>query len=304
MQEATMRLFRTLLIAVGLSLTAVGASADQAAYPESQEAYEAEIAKLRWKKGPGTYALGGSHARVSLPQGIEIITGTDAERMAYLLNGIELPETVAVAQTRTSDAIIYVDYFAEGFVTDDDWSEIDSDALLEEISATNDAANSERASNGFAPMHTVGWLIPPTYDAQKNMARWAVELEENGERFANIQVIKLGRHGYHQITWAGPVHGADGTPMFLRAMMDSHNYDEGFRYTDYIEGDALAGFGIGALVTATAIGSKPGKGVIAAIVGAAVLIVKKAWFVVLGVIGAIGAFVKRLFSRREEPDTA
>jgi uncharacterized membrane-anchored protein len=304
MQEATMRLFRTLLIAVGLSLTAVEASADQAAYPESQDAYEAEITKLRWKKGPGTYALGDSHARVSLPKGIEIITGADAERMAYLLNGIELPETVAVAQTRASDAIIYVDYFAEGFVTDDDWSEIDPDALLEEISATNDAANSERASNGFAPMHTVGWLIPPTYDAQKNMARWAIELEENGERFANIQVIKLGRHGYHQITWAGPVHGADGTPMFLRAMMDSHNYDEGFRYTDYIEGDALAGFGIGALVTATAIGSKPGKGVIAAIVGAAVLIVKKAWFVVLGVIGAIGAFVKRLFSRREEPDTA
>jgi uncharacterized membrane-anchored protein len=146
-------------------------------------------------------------------------------------------------------------------------------------------------------MHTTGWLIPPTYDAEKKTARWAIELEEGGERFANIQVIKLGRHGYHQITWAGPVHGADGTPMFLQAMIDSHSYDDGFRYADYVEGDQLAGFGVGALVTASAIGSKPGKGVIFAIVGAGLLILKKAWFVVIAALGGIGAFVKRLFNR-------
>jgi hypothetical protein len=125
----------------------------------------------------------------------------------------------------------------------------------------------------------------------KKTARWAIELEEGGERFANIQVIKLGRHGYHQITWAGPVHGADGTPMFLQAMVDSHGYDDGHRYADYSDGDQLAGFGIGALVTATAVGSKPGKGVIAAIVGAGLLILKKAWFVVIAALGGVGAFV-------------
>lgn len=92
--------------------------------------------------------------------------------------------------------------------------------------------------------------------------------------------------------------------MFLHAMIDSHSYDEGFRYADYVEGDKLAGFGIGALVTATAVGSKPGKGVIAAIVGGAVLIAKKAWFVVLGGLAAIGALLKRLFSRGGDPDTA
>jgi uncharacterized membrane-anchored protein len=299
-----MRLVRSLLIAAVLSATAAPALAEQAAYPESQEAYDAEIAKLRWKKGPGNYQLGDSHARVALPQGIEILTGPDAERMAFLVNGIELPETVAMAQSNTSDAIIYIDYVAEGFVTDDDWSEIDSEALLEDIRAGNEAANDERASNGFAPMHTVGWLIPPAYDAEKKTARWAIELEEEGERFANIQVIKLGRSGYHQITWAGPRHGADGTPMFLQAVIESHSYDEGFRYADYVEGDKLAGFGIGALVAATAVGSKPGKGVIAAIVGAVVLIAKKAWFVVLAGLAAIGAFFKRLFNRGSDPDTA
>lgn len=299
-----MRFVRALAVAATLSLTAVSASAEQAPYPATSEAYDAEIAKLRWKKGPGNYTLGDSHAQVSLPEGTEILTGPDAERMAYLFNGVELPETVAMAQSRTSKAIIYVDYFAEGFVTDEDWSDIDPDALLDDIRATNEAANDERASNGFAPMHTIGWLIPPTYDADRNMARWAIELEEDGERFANIQIIKLGRRGYHQITWAGPVHGAEGTPRFLQAMMDSHSYDDGFRYADYIEGDELAGFGIGALVAATAVGSKPGKGVIAAIVGAAILIAKKAWFVVLGVLAAIGAFFKRLFNRRNDPDTA
>lgn len=299
-----MRSFRALVGAVTLFLAATTASAEQAPYPATQEAYDAEVAKFRWTKGSGDYTLGDSHAQVSLPEGIEMLTGADAERMAYLFNGIELPETVALARSRTSDAIIYVDYFAEGFVTDDDWSDLDADALLKDIRAGTEAANDERASNGFAPMHTVGWLIPPTYDAEKNMARWAIELEENGERFANIQVIKLGRHGYHQITWAGPVHGADGTPRFLQAMIDSHSYDDGFRYADYVEGDKLAGFGIGALVAASAIGSKSGKGVIAAIIGGAILIAKKAWFVVLGGLAAIGAFFKRLFNRGGDPDTA
>jgi uncharacterized membrane-anchored protein len=302
-RERTMRLLRTLTIAAALSLAALSAAADQAAYPQSQDAYDAEIAKLHWKKGPGTYDLGDSHARVSLPQNIEILTGAEAERMAFLNNGIELPETVAMARTRTSDAIIYVDYYADGFVTDEDWSEIDADALLADIRDGTEAANAERASNGFAPMHTVGWLIAPTYDAAKSTARWAVELEENGERFANIQVIKLGRHGYHQITWAGPVRGADGTPMFLQTMIDSHSYDDGFRYADYVEGDQLAGFGIGALVTASAVGSKPGKGLIAAILGGGLLLAKKAWFVILGLFGAVGAFFKRLFNRGD-PDTA
>jgi uncharacterized membrane-anchored protein len=298
-----MRILGTVAIAVALWLGASPALAYQAPFPDTQEAYDAEVARLHWKKGPGSYDLGDSHARVSLPQNIEILTGAEAERMAFLNNGIEFPETVAMARTRTSDAIIYIDYYADGFVTDEDWSELDADALLEDIHDSTEAANAERASNGFAPMHTVGWLIAPTYDAATNTARWAIELEENGDRFANIQVIKLGRHGYHQITWAGPVHGADGTPMFLQAMIDSHSYDDGFRYADYVEGDKVAGFGIGALVTASAIGSKPGKGLIAAIVGTTLLIAKKAWFVVLGALGAIGAFFKQLFNRGDR-DTA
>jgi len=299
-----MRLFRALIAAAALFLAATAASAEQAPYPATAEAYDAEVAKFRWRKGPGPYTLADSHAQVSLSQGIEILTGADAERLAYLYNGVELPETVAIARSRTSDAIIYVDYLAEGYVTDDDWSDVDPDALLADIRAGAEAGNSERTRNGFAPMHAIGWLIPPSYDAGKNMARWAVELEEDGERFANIQVIKLGRHGYHLITWAGPLHGADGTPRFLQAMIDSHSYDDGFRYADYVEGDKLAGFGIGALVAASAVGSKPGKGIVAAIVGGAILIAKKAWFVVLGLLAAIGAFIRRLFNGGGDRDTA
>ena len=298
-----MRLLRTFVIATALSLLALSAAADQAPYPQSQEAYAAEVKKLHWKKGPGSYDLGDSHARISLPQGIEILTGADAARMAFLINGIELPETVAIAQSRTTDAIVYIDYVDDGFVTDEDWSDIDPDALLRDISDSNEAANGERQRNGLKPMHTVGWLVPPTYDPEKKVARWAVELTEGGEHFANIQVLKLGRHGYHQTTWAGPVRGVDGTPPFLQTMIDSHSYDEGYRYADYVDGDKLAGFGIGALVAASAVGSKPGKGLIAAIFGGGILLAKKAWFLILGLFGAVGGFFKRLFSRGSRDTT-
>ena len=83
-----MRFVPSLLIAAALSLPVAPALAEQAPYPDSEKAYDAEIAKFRWKKGPGSYDLGESHARVGLPQGIEILTGPDAERMAFLINGI------------------------------------------------------------------------------------------------------------------------------------------------------------------------------------------------------------------------
>ena len=79
-------------------------------------------------------------------------------------------------------------------------------------------------------------------------------------------------------------------------MLDSHSYDEGHRYADHVEGDKLAGFGIAALVKATAVGGKPGEGSIAAIFGGD-LLPKEAWLVILAALGGIGIFFKRSFNR-------
>src|SRR4029453_10337996 len=178
------------------------------------------------------------------------------------------------------------------------WSDIDQDALLRDMRAARQAVSDERRRNGGqGPMYTVYWLIPPTYDPVKKEARWAIEFSVNGELFANLQVIKLGRYGYHRTTWAGPASGVDSMPRFLQTMLNSPSYDAGHRYADHVEGDKLAGFGIGALVRATAIGSKPDKGVSAAIFGGALLLANKAWLVILAAVGGIGIFFKRLFSR-------
>jgi len=164
--------------------------------------------------------------------------------------------------------------------------------------AAREAANDERRRNsGPGAMYTVDWLIPPTYDSAKKEARWAIQFSANGQLFANLQVIKLGRYGYHRMSWAGPASGVDSTPRFLQTMLDSHSYDEGHRYADYVEGDKVAGFGIAALVRATAIGGKPAEGSTAAIFGSDFLLGKEAWFVILAALGGIGIVFKRSFNR-------
>lgn len=291
-----MRFLGAVSIAVALWLGASPVLADEALHPNIQEAHD-EIMRLHWKRGPGTYALADSHARITLPQDVAIVTGADAARMAFLLQGIEQPQTVAIAQSRTTDAIVYIDYDDEGFVTDEDWSDIDPDALLRDMRAAREAASDERRRNGGpGAMYTVDWLILPTYDPAKKEARWAIQFSTNGQLFANLQVIRLGRYGYHRMSWAGPASGVDSTPHFLQTMLDSYSYDEGYRYSDHVEGDKVAGFGIAALVRATAIGSKPSEGSAATIFGGDLLLAKG--LIVLAAVGGIGIFFKRSLGRR------
>jgi uncharacterized membrane-anchored protein len=282
-------------IAVALWLVASPALPDQAPRPSIQEIHD-QIKRLHWKRGPGTYALGDSHAQITLPQDAEIVTGADATRMAFLLQGIELPEIVAIAQWPKIDTSVDIDYHDEGFVTDEDWSDIDPDALLRDMRAARQAAADSRP-NGPGLTYTIDWLIPPTYDPARKEARWAIAPRVNGELQVNLHVIKLGRYGYHRISWAGLPSGIDSMPRFLQTMLDSHSYDEGYRYADHAEGDKLTGFGIGALVRAVATGGKPDTGTIAATVGGGLLLAAGASFGILAALGGIGILFKRRFNR-------
>jgi uncharacterized membrane-anchored protein len=67
-----------------------------------------------------------------------------------------------------------------------------------------------------------------------------------------------------------------------------------YRYANVSDADKVAVFGLATLVAVSA-GSKTGRGVIAAIIGDAVLFLKKACLVVLLVLAGLGTGLKRWF---------
>ncbi|MDH3231559.1 MAG: DUF2167 domain-containing protein [Alphaproteobacteria bacterium] len=294
------RLPLTALLAVSL-LAAAAAASDQGPYPETEEALEAEYAKLKWIEKPGTYVLERSGSTVTLSAGLSLLLGHDAERKLFLMNGAESPETEAVLWDRKDDVLVVYEFFGEGFVTAEGWERIDADALLESIRERIRAQNRERAEGGMAPTTVTGWREPPEYAASYDVARWAIEFDEAGEPAMIARALKLGRYGYQQFTWIGPVEQYSETDSLLDAALSGHEFAAGAGYADFRDGDTVAADGLGTLA-AGAMGADAGAGAAAASFADAAAFVERNWFVVvvvaLGAIGVIAGLARMMRGRR------
>lgn len=282
-----------------LCLTAGAVSADQAPYPQDEAALQKEYDAMDWQTGAPVYRLDGSHSEIALPGNFAILIGDAAQRYAYLSNGVEFPGTEAMVYDRTSDGDgeMAIEYVAEGFVKDNDWSDVDADDFLRQMIADQKESNKERVANGHRAFDVIGWIEKPTYDADAHVARYILELGTPEEHWVNAVAVKLARGGYHQFTWAGDVaEFRSGGNAALNTLLDKHSYDAGYRYVDYKDGDKVAAYGIAGLVAAVA-GVKLGKGLLAG--GLAFLAVagKKLAILIVPLAAGLWAGVKRFFRR-------
>jgi uncharacterized membrane-anchored protein len=284
----------------GLLLVANSAAADQGEYPKTDEERAAAFNALTWREEARGYALDRSHAHIQLPAGKLLLLGSDAERFGWLVSGVEFPNTEAVMSYDSEDAAaVYYEWRDEGYVNDSDWAEVDADELLTQYKEATVASNEERTKNGFAPMEVVGWLQPPSYDATSRTVTYAMELKDTDSHWANAVALRLGRTGYTEFTWAGSIgllQSSGNHPELLRTALNTHEFDEGYRYTDFQEGDKVAAYGIAGLV-ATALGLKFSKGLIAALI--AFLIAGKKIIIPAVLLGGFGLvkYWRKLFNR-------
>ena len=299
-----MRFVAGLLLALGFLMGGPGAAvADQGSYPETDEALDAAYNALHWRTEVREYQLPRSHAVIKLPSGYALLLGADAERYSWLNSGIEFPDTEALItyNSESASAEVYYEWRDEGYISDTDWEDVDPEALLQEYRDGTEAGNEERVANGFKPMHVVGWLEQPAYNKETRTVTYAIELGDDEGTWVNAVALRLGRKGYTELTWVGPVSAfkkSGSRPDLLNLALAKHNFEEGHRYADFTEGDKVASDGIAGLV-ATALGAKFGKGIIAAII-AAIIGGKKIIIPAVLVGGAaIAAFGRRLFGRRE-----
>jgi uncharacterized membrane-anchored protein len=297
-----MRFFAGCVVALACWLGGIGAAAaDQGSYPQTEEALDAAYGALHWQSTPREYQLPRSHAVIKLPSGYTLLLGADAERYSWLSSGIEFPDTEAIItyNSESASAEVYYEWRDEGYISDSDWDDVDPEALLQEYRDGTEAGNEERVANGFKPMHVVGWLEQPTYNKESRTVTYALELGDEEGTWVNAVALRLGRKGYTEFTWVGPVSAfkkAGSRPELLNLALAKHNFEEGHRYADFTDGDKVASYGIAGLV-ATALGAKFGKGIIAALI-AGILAAKKVIIPIVLVAGAvIVKFGRRLFGR-------
>jgi len=140
------------------------------------------------------------------------------------------------------------------------------------------------------------WLQQPTLDRDGNTVRWAIAADDGSTPIVNAVALRLGRRGFEKLTWVGDADAYRAQGGELDLMLGSHTFDPGFRYADYVTGDKVAAYGVGALV-ATLVGAKFAK--IGLFAGLLVLLKKFGVIAVVALGGVLAKFRRAIFGQKQ-----
>lgn len=212
-----------------------------------------EFFGLDWKE-PGIYKLPESNSTLSLPKGYHLLIGDDANRARNIFSENQrTTDLEALVYDDSCNHFIMFKNIDDGYVSMDDWKDVDAKELLEGIQESTKEANIERRKKGLDDVNVIGWVQEPTLDKQTNTVYWSTEAEcGTDEHSINAVALKLGRKGFERFTWVTTKKLYESSTSHLNAMLSSFCFDPGFQYSDYTITDKIADYGIASLVAATA----------------------------------------------------
>jgi uncharacterized membrane-anchored protein len=259
-------------------------------------AQQPEPMSLDWQHGPTKAKIGNNVAEIDVPEGYMFVGAKDTQRLLESwenpIAGNELATIAPVAETE--QWVIIFTFDDVGYVSDEEKSSLDPDALLSSLREGNEHGNELRAKKGWEPLTLVGWQLEPQYDAKTNNLNWATVLESksNGQSI-NHNIRILGRKGVMSAELlCSPEEYSAALPK-VGAVLQGYGFIQGNRYQDYIAGtDKVAEYGLAALITggAVAVAAKSG-------------LLGKFWkLIVVGVVALVAA-ARKLF-RRNTPENS
>ena len=274
----TKRALRVLFL--GLACAAASAGAVENLSPEERRA---EFQKLPWQKGPVDGAI-GQKATLAVPaDGLLLPEGKTAR--FFELTG-NLPSASASVVVRR-DWFAVFSFTDSGYIKDDE--KLDPDALLQAIKNRDEPVNEQRVKHGLTKMHTIGWIVPPHYDAQTKHLEWGLRIksDESDDPVINYTVRLLGRSGYESVVLVSSPERLDKNVGELKTMLAGFNFNSGEKYDEFKPGDKIAEYGLGALIVGGAAAAvvKTGfwKVILAALVASWKLVLAGAAAVVVGI---------------------
>lgn len=280
-------------------------SGQAAAQAEPEQTLSAEEqAYLQWANDiwssvdqkAGLIELPQAGAALNIPDSFYFLNASDAEKVLVEVwgnpPGQQVLGMIFPADTTPFDAdswAVTIAYEEEGYVSDEDASDIDYSDLLADMQADTRAANQERMAQGYGSVELVGWAAHPYYDAMKHKMHWAKELNFGGAEMntLNYNIRVLGRRGVLVLNFIANMDQQSDIERNLDAVLAMADFQPGATYAEFNpEIDQVAAYGLGALV-AGKVAAKTG------FLAAALLLLKKFWFVILLAIGGLGKLLFR-----------
>lgn len=239
---------------------------------------------IHWQEGPSTGEL-GLIAQVQIPAGYRFTGSDGAKRVMELTHNPSSGRELGVVIPNTDDPKWFMTFeFNEtGYVKDDDKDSLDAEALLKSIQEGTEKANDLRKQRGWKPFHVTGWERTPFYDPLTHNLTWAIKGrgDEGTEATSiNHSIRLLGRRGTMDVDLVVAPEDYSTSMSEMSTIIRGFSYNQGSRYSDFTKGDKIAEYGLAGLIAAG---------------GAGLLI--KFWKPIVVGIAALGAAIKRFFSR-------
>lgn len=276
---------------------------DSATYADSLRRMES---RLEWQTGK--IELKDGLATVNVPEGWRFLGPEGAATVVYDIWGNRRVGDAPLGmlfptEVHPSDPAgwgVVISFDEDGYVKDDEAAKINYSKLLKEMQEAMRDANDERQEAGYPPMELVGWAATPHYDKATNKLYWAKALRvgDDPEGTLNYDIRALGRRGVLSMNAVSGMSNLTTIELRMTEVLDMVQFNEGHRYADFKPGmDKVAVYGIGALI-AGKLAVKAGffKVILAGLIAAKKL-VAVAFAALLG-------FVKKLFSKKDEPARA
>lgn len=259
----------------------------------------------------GSIKLPDAKATLNVPKGFYYLSPADTRKVlvdvwgnppaaAEGTLGMIFPVKYAPTEAEAWGSV--VEYDADGYVSDADAASIDYDELLQNIKDSVNENNTERQKQGFDAIHLIGWASPPRYDQPAHAMHWARDLVFGNDMTAlhtlNYSVRVLGREGVFQFNFVAGLDQLKEIQAAIPTVTKLVEFDKGMAYTDYVDGDKMAAYGMAGMIAAGA-GAKVAAKVGLLAVGLAFL--KKIGFVLIIAAGAAMRFFKGLFRRNKTP---
>jgi uncharacterized membrane-anchored protein len=253
----------------------------------------------------GEIDLRGGLAKLSVPKEFNFLGSDDAENVLVKLwrnpptsvkpLGLLIP--AGLTPLSSNAWVVTIHYREDGYVKDSDASTMNYDDLLKKMQQAIQEGNPERQKKGYPAITLLGWAAPPHYDAATHKLYWAKHLKFDGEDgdTLNYSIRLLGRKGVLELNAVAQMDQFAAIDQQTPQILSMVDFKEGSRYADFNpKTDQVAKYGIAALVAGGTLAVAAKLGFLK-VFWLALLAAKK--FIIIGVI-ALGAFLKRIFSRR------
>ena len=268
------------------------------ATPQSPEAIDKAIDGLPWVHGPATVSI-GTEANIDIPKGAKYLDASSTTRFLEL-NGNPPSRnnyTIAPENLKWFSIFKFVD---DGYVKDKE--ELDQTTMLKSIIDDQISSNERRKTLGLSSMYTDGWSVKPHYEPKSHNLEFGTEMhDEQGNRYVNYTSRLLGRGGFTTAVLVSTPKTLTADLPQYRTAVARFQYRPTKSYDDYQEGDKLAAYGLGALVTggAAAVVVKSGvlAGLFAVLAKFGLAFAKIILIAAAAVFLAVANWVRRLFGR-------